>query len=169
MTWGAGPEFLHPFARPAAEREAFITIVRGEGAAVWDDLGNRYVDALASLWYCQVGHGRAVIADAIARQARQLGGYHCFDRFTNRPADELCALLAASAPMDDARVFLTSGGSEAVESAIKLARLAHFAAGAPERTLVISRAPSYHGVTYASLAATGLPLNQAGFGPMLAD
>jgi adenosylmethionine-8-amino-7-oxononanoate aminotransferase len=163
------PAFLHPFARPAAGPEAFITIVGAEGSTVWDDLGNRYVDALASLWYCHAGHGRTAIADAIAVQARTLAGFHCFDRFTNDPAEELCATLAELAPMAHARVFLTSGGSEAVETAIKLARLAHFAAGAPERTLIVSRAPSYHGVTYASMAASGLPLNQLGFGPMLAD
>ena len=163
------PNFLHPFARPAAASESFIPIVRGEGAVVWDELGNRYVDALASLWYCHAGHGRSSIAEAIAAQARTLAGFHCFDRFTNPPAEALCEQLAELAPMPDARVFLTSGGSESVESAVKLARLAHFAGGSPERTLVISRAPSYHGVTYASLALTGLPLNQAGYGAMLPD
>jgi adenosylmethionine-8-amino-7-oxononanoate aminotransferase len=165
----SAPDFLHPFARPAAGPEAFIKIVGAEGSTVWDDLGNRYVDALASLWYCHAGHGRIAIADAIATQARTLAAFHCFDRFTNGPAEELCATLVGLAPMAGARAFLTSGGSEAVETAIKLARLAHFSAGAPERTLIISRAPSYHGVTYASMAATGLPPNQEGFGPMLAD
>ena len=163
------PPFLHPFARPSAGPEAFITMVRGEGASVWDDLGNRYVDALASLWYCAVGHGREAIADAIAAQAHSLAGFHCFDRFTNQPAEQLTALLAELAPMSGARVFLTCSGSEAVDSALKLARLAHFAAGHPERTLVISRAPSYHGVTYGAVSATGLALNQAGFGPLLPD
>jgi len=163
------PPFLHPFARPAAGAEAFITMVRGEGASVWDDLGNRYVDALASLWYCNVGHGRVEIAEAISKQAGALAGFHCFDRFTNPPAEQLTALLAESAPMAQARVFLTCSGSEAVESALKLARLAHFAAGHPQRTLVISRTPSYHGVTYGAVSATGLALNQAGFGPLLPD
>src|SRR5206468_9685878 len=79
------------------------------------------------------------------------------------------ARLAGLAPMLDARVFLASGGSEAVESALKIARLAHFLAGEPERTVVISRRPSYHGVTYGSLSATGLPLNQQGFGPLVGD
>jgi putrescine aminotransferase len=163
------PTFLHPFARPAAGPEAFIRIVRGEAAHVWDDLGNRYVDALASLWYCHAGHGRTAIADAIASQAATLAGFHCFDRFTNGPAEDLCALLAEMAPMPEARVFLTSGGSESVDSALKLALLAHHVAGEPRRTLIVSRAPSYHGVTYGGMAATGLPANQDGFGPMLAD
>lgn len=163
------PAFLHPFARPAAGPEAFVTITRASGAYVWDELGNRYVDALASLWYCNAGHRRLEIIDAIDVQLRKLDAFHTFDRFTNEPAEALTAELSALAPMPDARVFLTSGGSEAVETAIKLARLAHAVAGRPERTLIVSRRPSYHGVTSAALAATGLPLNQEGFGPLMPD
>ena len=94
----------------------------GQGAVVADDTGKQYVDALASLWYCQVGHGRDEIVDAITAQLRQIAGYHTFDRFTNAPADALCERLAGLAPMADARVFLTSGGSESVDTALKLAR-----------------------------------------------
>jgi adenosylmethionine-8-amino-7-oxononanoate aminotransferase len=136
---------------------------------VWDADGRSYLDALAGLWYCQVGHGRREIVEAIERQASTLATFHAFDRFTNPAADELAATLASLAPVADARIFLTSSGSEAVESALKLARFAHHAAGAPERTVVISRTPSYHGVTTGSLTLTGLPLNQAGFGPLLGD
>jgi putrescine aminotransferase len=163
------PRFLHPFARPAAGPEAFISIVRGEGAMVWDDLGTPYVDALASLWYCQVGHGRASIVDAMVAQAGTLEVFHTFDRFTNPRADELCERLAAMAPMDPARVFLTSGGSESVDTALKLSRLAHVVAGEPQRTLIVSRTPSYHGVNYGGVSVTGLPANQVGFGPLLPD
>lgn len=163
------PAFLHPFARPAAPASAYLTVVRGEGAVVWDAGGRAYIDALAGLWYCQVGHGRQEIVEAIGRQAAELATFHTFDRFTNPAADALAGALVDVAPMPDARVFLTSSGSEAVESALKLARFAHHAGGDPERTVVISRAPSYHGVTSGSLALTGLPLNQAGFGPMLGD
>ena len=159
--------FLHPYARPAAGAETFLTIVRGEGAAVWDAEGRRYVDGLASLWYCAVGHGRAEIADAVARQLRTLDSYHTFDRFTNEPVEALAARLVELAPIDDARVFFTSSGSEAVDSAIKLARLAHVRAGRPERQVVIGRTLAYHGVTYGGLSAQGLPLNQDGFGPLL--
>lgn len=163
------PRFLHPFARPAAGPEAFVTIVRGEGAYVWDELGNRYVDVMAGLWYCNVGHGRAEIIEAVHEQMQKLDGFHTFDRFTNEAADSLADELSALAPMSDARVFLTSSGSEAVESALKIARISHSQAGQPERTLVVSRAPSYHGVTMGALSATGLPLNQAGFGPLVPD
>ncbi|MHB8467764.1 MAG: aminotransferase family protein [Acidimicrobiales bacterium] len=163
------PRFLHPFARPSAGPEAFISIVRGDGAVVWDDLGTPYIDALASLWYCQVGHGRHSIAEAIAAQLRTLEVFHTFDRFTNPRADELCERLAATAPMGDARVFLTSGGSESVDTALKLARLAHSVAGEPERTLIVSRTPSYHGVNYGGVSATGLAANRVGFGPLVPD
>jgi adenosylmethionine-8-amino-7-oxononanoate aminotransferase len=98
---------------------------------------------------------------------RALAGFHTFDRFTNEPADALCEVLASLAPMDGARVFLTSSGSEAVDSAIKLARQAHVRAGHPERTTVVGRRHSYHGVTYGGISVQGLPLNQEGFGPLL--
>ena len=163
------PAFLHPFAKPAAPASSYLEMVSGQGATVTDAAGKTYVDALGGLWYCQVGHGRQEIIDAIHAQAQQLTTWHTFDRFTNEPAEQLTQRLAALAPMPDARVFLTSSGSEAVESAIKLARFAHHAAGDRERTVVISRSPSYHGVTYGSLAMTGLPANQAGFGPLLGD
>jgi putrescine---pyruvate transaminase len=159
--------FLHPFARPAAED--FVTIVRGEGATVWDAEGRSYIDGMASLWYCNVGHGRTEIVDAVADQMRQIAAYHTFELFTNEPTERLCARLAALAPMRDARVFLTSSGSEAVDSAIKLARLAQAVGGRPQRRVIVSRRPSYHGVTYGGMAATGLPLNQEHFGAMLGD
>ncbi|MCU1589266.1 MAG: Acetylornithine transaminase [Frankiales bacterium] len=160
---------LHPFAKPSAAESSFIRMVRGQGAVVWDSNGKRYVDGLASLWYCKVGHGRADIADAVAAQMRTLETYHCFERFSNGPADELAARLAALAPVPGSRVFLTSGGSEAVDTAIKLSRVAHAQAGHPERTIVVSRAPSYHGVTYGAMALTGLPLNRKDFGSGLPD
>ena len=163
------PALLHPFARPAAEATSFTSLVRGEGSIVWDAEGTRYVDAMASLWHCNVGHGRTEVAEAVAAQISRLETFHCFDRFTNAPADALAQRLAALAPVPGSRVFLTSGGSEAVDTAIKLARLAHAAAGDPDRTIIISRAPSYHGVTYGAMTLTGLPLNSAGFGPGIGD
>jgi putrescine aminotransferase len=161
-----GP-FLHPYARPRAS--SFRTIVRGEGALVWDDRGTEYVDAMASLWYANAGHGRREITEAVTAQMQRIAAYHCFDPFTNEPADAVAARLAAIAPMPDARVFLTSSGSEAVDSALKLARLAHVLAGHPERTVVVSRRRGYHGVTYGGLSVQGLPANQAGYGPLLPD
>lgn len=158
----AVPALLHPFAKPA--RTDFDRIVGGEGAHVWDDRGRRYVDAMGSLWYCNVGHGRAEIADAVAAQLRTLDAFHLFERFTNPPAEALADRLADLAPMPGARVFFTSGGSEAVDSALKLVRLAR-----PGRTIVVSRTPSYHGVTYGATTLTGLAPNRAGVGPLVDD
>jgi putrescine---pyruvate transaminase len=159
------PAFLHPFAKPTATD--FIRIVSGEGAQVIDDKGNRYIDAMASLWYCNVGHGRTEIVSAVTEQMTRLEAFHTFERFTNEPADAFCEHLVGLAPFPDARVFLTSSGSEAVDSAMKLSRLAHAVAGQPERTVIVSRKPSYHGVTYGGTTLTGLPPNQEHFGPLV--
>lgn len=159
--------FLHPFAKPT--REQFIRIVRGEGALLWDADGNELVDGMASLWYCAVGHGRAEIADAVSSQMRQLEAYSCFDPFTNGPAEELTEALHAIAPMADSRVFLCCSGSEAVDSAMKLARVAHVQAGQPQRKLIISRVRGYHGVAYGGTSAQGIAPNREHFGPFVDD
>jgi adenosylmethionine-8-amino-7-oxononanoate aminotransferase len=161
------PAFLHPFARPT--REQFVRIVRGEGARLWDADGRELIDAMASLWYCAIGHGRAEMADAVAAQIRTLEAYSAFDPFSNEPAELLAERLRAIAPMDDVRVFLCSGGSDAVDTAMKLARLAHVQAGHPERTLVISRTRGYHGVNYGGTSAQGIAPNRTGYGPLVPD
>ena len=161
------PAFLHPFASPA--RSEFITIVRGEGATIWDADGREYVDAMASLWYCAVGHGRVEIADAVARQLGTIAAYSCFEPFTNGPADALAERVAALTPMESARVFFCDSGSEAVDTAMKLSRLAHALSGHPERTLVISRERGYHGVNFGGTSAQGIALNRAGWGPLVPD
>jgi putrescine aminotransferase len=159
--------FLHPFARPTAEH--FVTMARGDGAIVWDTDGNRYVDALASLWYCNVGHGRGEIADAVDHQMRTLEAFHTFEMFTNEPAEQFCAAVAERAPMDGVRVFLTSSGSESVETALKLARLYWSWQGRPERSLIVSRDRGYHGVGYGGTSAQGLAPNKEHWGPLLGD
>lgn len=161
--------FLHPFARPAADADDFVTIVRGDGAAVWDDAGRRYVDGLASLWYCAVGHGRPELVAAATDQMRVLAAYNTFDIFTNEPAERFATLVAERSPIPESRVFLTSSGSEAVDTAIKLSRLTFSLQGHPERQVVVGRHNAYHGVTYGGLSAQGLPLNQEHFGPLLDD
>ena len=124
---------------------------------------------MASLWYCNVGHGRGEIADAVATQIRTIESYSCFDPFTNAPADALAERIAELSPVDDARVFFTGSGSEAVDSAMKLARLTQLLAGHPERQLIISRERGYHGTNYGGTSAQGLPLNKVGYGELLAD
>jgi adenosylmethionine-8-amino-7-oxononanoate aminotransferase len=163
----AVPTFLHPYARPAADRTEYVSIVAGEGATVTDAAGRRYVDATASLWFCQIGHGRPEMADAVAGQLRTLDAFHCFDRFTNPAADELADALAAIAPMPDARAMFCSSGSEAVDTAIKLARMTSTRRGDDERHLVVGRRHAYHGVTYGGLSVMGLPANREGWGPLV--
>ena len=159
------PAFLHPFAKPT--RASFIPIVRGEGALLWDADGHELVDGMASLWYCAAGHGRAEIADAVAVQLRTLAAYSCFDPFTTEPSDRLAAELVEIGPMPDSRVFLCSSGSEAVDSMMKLARIAHVCAGQPQRKLIVSRMRGYHGVAYGGTSAQGLAGNRENFGPFV--
>ena len=161
-----GP-FLHSFAKPT--REKFVSIVKGEGALVWDANGREYVDGMASLWYCAIGHGRREMADAIHAQVTTLEAYSTFDPFTNEPADQLAGELAAIAPMADARVFFCCSGSEAVDSAMKIARVAHALRGQPQRQLIISRTRGYHGTNYGGTSAQGIVPNKEGWGTLLAE
>src|SRR3954447_12003611 len=108
-----------------------MVIVRGEGVHVWDDEGRRYLDGASSLWYANVGHGRAEISDAISAQLAQLESFHTFGDFANRPARELAERLSALAPQEGSKVFLTNGGGDAIETAMKLARLVHRLRGEP--------------------------------------
>ncbi len=159
--------FLHPFSNPS--RDSFISIARGEGALLWTTEGRELVDALGSLWYCNVGHGRREIADAVYAQMLVLETYSCFEPFTNGPADALAERIAGLTPMPDARVFFTCSGSEAVDTAMKLARGAHVQAGNPQRTLIVSRGRGYHGTAWGGTSAQGIALNREGWGPLLAE
>ena len=159
--------FLHPFAKPA--RESFLTISRGKGARVWTSDGRELVDGMASLWYCAIGHGRTDMADAVARQMSTIEAYSAFDPFTTEVADSLTERIAALSPIDDARVFLCGSGSESIDTAMKLARLAHVQAGNPEKTLIISRTRGYHGTNYGGTSAQGIAPNKAGYGQLLED
>jgi len=157
--------FLHPFARPT--RDDFITLVSGSGSTVTDVDGNDYIDAMASLWYCNVGHGRGEIAEAVAAQMATLESYSCFDPFTNERAEELTTRIAGLAPIDDARVFLCGSGSEAVDTAMKISRITHVINGDPGRNVIISRMRGYHGTNYGGTSAQGLPPNKEGWGELL--
>jgi len=162
--------FWHPFANMSAVREHAVTIVRGEGALVWDDAGREYIDATAALWFCNIGHGRAEVAEAVARQMRELEAYHAFGPFTNPPAEELASRLAALAPVDGAKVFFTAGGgSDAIDTAGKLARAHWSLAGLPGKRVILSRDLAYHGVNAYGTSLGGIPANAALFGSLVAD
>jgi putrescine aminotransferase len=163
------PTFLHAFASPARDSNGYVSIVKGEGTLVWDEDGNEYIDAMASLWYANIGYGRQEMATAIGDQTMELGGFHTFTSWTNPQADSLAERIADLSPYDRGRVFFCSSGSEAVESVMKIARAAQSQAGHPERTLIVSRERGYHGVGYGGTSASGLPPNQAAFGPFVGD
>ncbi len=160
--------FWHPFADMAAlESAGELTLVRGEGSHVWDTDGTRYLDATAGLWFANVGHGRAEIADAAAAQMRRLAAYHTFGDLTNQPTAALTDRVAALAPMADAKVFLTSGGSDSVDTATKMVRRFWTLTGQPERTVLIRREKAYHGMHTAGTSLAGIPANADGYGPLL--
>jgi adenosylmethionine-8-amino-7-oxononanoate aminotransferase len=140
-------------------------IMRGEGCYVWDQRGDRKLDALSGLFTVQVGHGRRRLAQAAATQAETLEYFPIWS-FAHPPAIELATKLAELAPADMNRVFFTTGGSEAVESAWKLARQYFRAIGQPQRYKVIARRTAYHGTTMGALALTGVSSFRAPFEPL---
>jgi putrescine aminotransferase len=156
---------IHPHA-VVGRPEDPVVWVRGDGARLWDADGNEYVDGTCGLWQCAVGHGRVELAEAAAAQMRELEFYASFWNFANEPSIRLAARIAQLAPAGLEHVFFTNGGSEGVETAIKLVRLAWHAQGRPDRNVVLSRKSAYHGVGSASLAATGIPPLKEGFGPL---
>ena len=140
-------------------------IVRGEGCHVFDEHGKRYFDGLAALFCVNIGHGRAEVAQAGADQAKELGFFTNWS-YAHPKAIELAAKVASLAPGDLNRVFFTSGGSEAVESALKLSRQYHKLTGNPGKYKVISRNLAYHGTTMGALSATGIPDARRPFEPI---
>src|SRR5215469_12308690 len=151
----------------AVEASGELAIVRGEGAYVFDSNGRRYFDATAGLWYCNVGHGRVEIAEATARQLSELAAYNNYGNLTTPAATELSERVAALAPVSGSKVFFCSGGSDAVDSAAKLARRYWHQLGQPEKTVILSRTSSYHGVNGFGTSIGGIPPNRDGFGPLL--
>src|SRR6266540_1869520 len=132
-----------------AEHEVPI-LVRGEGCYVWDEHGKRYLDGLSALFCVNAGHGRAELGEAAAAQARELGFYTNWS-YAHPRAIELATRIAELAPYDLNRVFFTSGGSEAVESAWKLARNYYKLTGEGTRTKLIARELAYHGTSHGAL------------------
>jgi putrescine---pyruvate transaminase len=159
----------HPFADMHDVRDHEFVIARGDGAYVWDEDGNRYLDGTASLWCVNIGHGRHEIAEAVHAQMRELATYHTFGAVANRPALTLSERLAALAPLDDPRIFLVSGGGDAIDTAAKLARRYFILIGQPDRTHLISRAQGYHGTHGLGTSIGGIPANREGVGPLDPD
>ena len=159
----------HPFSDMSKVAGHEFVVDRAEDVWLWDRNGTRYLDATSSLWYANIGHGRARMADAIAAQIRRLDAYSTFGDQANEPAIALAGRLASLSPLDDARVFLTTGGGDSIETAAKLARLHFAAAGHDERTHVIGRAEGFHGVFGFGTTIGGIEMNRTGFGPLVSD
>jgi putrescine---pyruvate transaminase len=162
--------FWHPFADMHRVTGHELVLARGQGAWIEDEDGRRYLDAIAGLWYCIVGHGRAEIAEAAAAQLRTLASYSSFGSLAARPTLDLAERLAAIAPVEDAVVFFGSGGSDAVDTAAKLARRYWDAQGKPERRLIVSREHAYHGMHAFGTGLSGIPAMREGYGgPIVGD
>lgn len=140
-------------------------IARGEGPYVYDDKGKRYLDGLSGLFCSNAGHGRAELGEAAARQAEELGFFMIWS-YAHPRAIELASKLASLTPGDLNRVFFTDGGSEAVESAVKLARNYHRMRGKGQKMKHISREIAYHGTTLGALSVTGIPDLRSQFEPL---
>jgi adenosylmethionine-8-amino-7-oxononanoate aminotransferase len=157
--------WMHFTRMSAYERCEVPILVRGEGCYVYDENGKRYLDGLSALFCVNAGHGRAEIADAMAEQAKQLAFFTNWS-YAHPRAIELAARVAGLAPGDLNRVFFTSGGGEAVESALKLCRTFHKHNGEAGRYKLIAREIAYHGTTMGALSATGIPALRAPFEPL---
>jgi adenosylmethionine-8-amino-7-oxononanoate aminotransferase len=140
-------------------------LVRGEGCYVWDENGQRYLDGLSALFCVNAGHGRVELGEAAARQTGELGFFTNWS-YAHPPGIELAARIAELTPPGLNRVFFTSGGSEAIESAWKLARAYHRLNGDGQRTKIIARETAYHGTSFGALSITGITPLRTPFEPL---
>lgn len=160
----------HGFASMGAvERDGEFVVARGDGAWIWDAEGRRYLDATAGLWFTNVGHGRTEIADAVAQQIGRIAAYSTFGDYAVDTTVALAERLAAIAPVPGSKVFFTSGGSDSVDTAVKLARRYWRECGRAGKTIVIGREKAYHGMHVAGTALAGIPVNNEGYGELMPD
>lgn len=168
----AGPQRIEGDNRPSAmffwPTPDRPTAVRSEGIQIWDETGKRYLDASSGPQTTNIGHGNARVIAAMAEQAERLT-FAFRSHFLNEPAEELAREIAAATPDGFDMVFFNSGGSEAVETAIKLARQYALAIGEAQRYKIVSRIPSYHGTTLGALSLTGDPAGFSMFAPMIVN
>ncbi len=145
-------------------QHAPFIVDRGDGIYVYDESGRQYLDAAASLWYMNVGYGRDEIVDAMEAQLRKLPAFHTFIEYATRPPIDLANRIAAVSPDPNSKVFFGSGGSDAVDTAAKMARRYFNAIGQPERTVFISREWAYHGMHPYGTSLGGMEPNRLGYG-----
>jgi len=159
--------FWHPVAdMHAVNANGELVLDHAEGVTVWDVDGNRYLDAIAGLWYCNVGYGRQELVDAATAQMSKLPAYSHYGDLTTEPTSRLADRISEMAPMEDASVFFTSGGGESVETAVKLVRRYWSLLGQPERTVIVSRERAYHGLAGYGTSIVGTDAFTIGVGPL---
>jgi adenosylmethionine-8-amino-7-oxononanoate aminotransferase len=161
--------FWHGFADMHLVKDAEIVFASGDGVWLETTDGRRFLDSTAALWYCAVGFGRQSIADAVADQLVRLAAYSSFGAYTTEPTIRIAERLASMAPMADAVVFLGSGGSDAVDTAAKLARRYWDAVDRPGKRIIVSREHGYHGMHAWGTSLAGIPGNKAGYGGAFID
>jgi adenosylmethionine-8-amino-7-oxononanoate aminotransferase len=160
----AGAALWQPQAQMSTAAANRVTIVGGEGAWIETGQGVHLLDATAGLWHANIGHGRDRLALAAAAQMRTLETYHTFGTFVNDQAVALADRVAAISPIEDAKVFFVSGGSDAIETAAKLARRFWQLQGQTNKRIIISREWAYHGLHGFGTSIGGIPYNREGYG-----
>ena len=156
--------FWHGFADMHVIADKEVVIASGDGAVITDTNGNEYIDSTAALWYANVGYGRREIADAVAEQLVRLHAYSSFGAYTTEATLRVADRLAAMSPMPNSVVYLGSGGSDAIDTAAKIARRYWDVVGKPQRTLLVSREHSYHGMHTMGTSLVGMPVMRNGYG-----
>jgi len=158
------PALLHAFSKPTSEN--FHTLVRSEGVRVWDDKGKEYIDGLGGLWYCQVGHGRPELIDAITEQLQKMSSYHTFAPMGSDVSEAAAERIRSVSPFPDGRVFLCCSGSESIDTAIKLLRKIPLLRKQSERQIILRRGRGYHGVNIGGTTMQGIQANREGWGEL---
>ncbi len=156
--------FWHGFADMHVVKDREIVIESGDGATITDTNGKTYIDATAALWFCNAGYGRREIADAVADQLTRLHAYSSFGAYTTDATVRVADRLAALSPIPNSVVYLASGGSDAIDTAGKLARRYWDVVGKPNKVLMVAREHAYHGMHAMGTSLGGMPVMQAGYG-----
>lgn len=156
--------FWHGFADMHVIKDREVVIASGEGAVITDTNGKQYIDATAALWFCNVGYGRREIAEAVADQLTRMHGYSSFGAYTSDATLRVADRLTALSPIPNSVVFLASGGSDAIDTAGKLARRYWDVVGKPNKTLLVSREHAYHGMHAMGTSLGGMPVMRNGYG-----
>ncbi len=166
VTNRASTTFWHPFADMSAVNGHELVIVSGRGARLHAGDGREFIDASAALWFNNIGYARAELAQAASEQMMRISAYSNFGDYATQPTLDLADRLAGLSPQDDCKVFFTSGGSDSVDTAVKLVRRYWSLLDQPARTWIITRERSYHGMHMAGTALAGIPANKDGYGEL---